>query len=185
MSVGDEVKVTVTVKNTGNGQALNIVTNDLPPLPEFAYIVGYPPKIKERLDPGESDSAAYVMTAVKEGSIRVPAIQVRYTDSKKNAKSNNSVPFNILINPRNRATLVLVLTPPRPITVDGSNKLNVSLLNTGKVSATRVEVKAIIKPPEGLEASGLERSFLRSHPTRRRDIQRCCWAEGRETTPLP
>jgi uncharacterized repeat protein (TIGR01451 family) len=164
MSVGDEVKVTVTVKNTGNGQDLNIVTNDLPPLPEFAYIAGYPPKIKEKLDPGESDSAVYVMTAVKEGSIRVPAILVRYTDSKKNAKSDNSVPFNILINPRNKATLVLVLTPPRPIPVDGSDKLNVSLLNTGKVSVTRVEVKVAIKPPEGLEASGLERSFFEIPP---------------------
>ena len=83
INVGDEVKVTITVKNTGTGQAQNINVEDLPPLPEFSYVAGYPPKIKDTLDPGESDSAVYVMSAVKEGSIRVPAVLVSYTDSKE------------------------------------------------------------------------------------------------------
>jgi len=164
MSVGDEVKVTVTVKNIGTGQALDIKTEDLPPLPEFSYIAGYPPKIKDTLDPGESDSAVYVMSAVKEGSIRVPAIQVSYTDSKKNAKSNSSEPFNILINPMSKPDLVIKLGPSGPIAAGGKGMLNVSLFNTGKASATRVKIEGEIKPPDGLEAIGLEKSLFEIPP---------------------
>jgi uncharacterized repeat protein (TIGR01451 family) len=164
MSVGDDVKVTVTVKNIGTGQALDIKTEDLPPLPEFSYIAGYPPKIKDTLDPGESDSAVYVMSAVKEGSIRVPAIQVSYTDSKKNAKSNSSEPFNILINPMSKPDLVIKLDPSGPIAAGGKGMLNVSLSNTGKASATRVKIEGEIKPPDGLEAIGLEKSLFEIPP---------------------
>lgn len=164
INVGDEVKVTVTVKNTGTGQATNIEAEDLPPLPEFSYVAGYPPKIKETLNPGESDSAVYVMNAVKEGSIRVPAIQVSYTDSKKNLKSNNSEPFNALINPRSKADLVLILRPSGPINVDGKGLLNISLSNQGSASATRIEVEGEIKPSEGLEAAGLDKSYFEIPP---------------------
>lgn len=164
ISVGDEVKVTIAVKNTGSGQATNIAAEDLPPLPEFTYVAGYPPKIKESLDPGESDSAVYVMNAVKEGSIRVPAIQVRYTDSKKNLKSNNSEPFNVLINPKSKADLILILKPSGPIRVDGTGSLNISLSNQGSASATRVEVEGEIKPPVGLEAAGLDKSYFEIPP---------------------
>jgi len=164
MSVGDEVKVTVTVKNTGTGPALNIGTEDLPPLPEFSYIAGYPPKIKDTLDPGESDSAIYVMSAVKDGSIRIPAIQVSYMDSKKNAKSNSSGPFNVLINPKSKPDLVIKLNPSGPIASGGKGILNVSLSNTGKASATRIKTEGEIKPPDGLEATGLEKSFFEIPP---------------------
>jgi uncharacterized repeat protein (TIGR01451 family) len=164
MSVGDEVKVTVIVKNIGNGQALNINTEDLPPLPEFSYIAGYPPKIKDTLDPGKSDSAIYVISAVKEGSIRVPAVQVSYTDSKKNVKSNNSEPVNVLINPKSKADLQLFLKPTGPIAVNGKGMLNISLSNIGKASATKVELKGEIKPSEGLEVKGLDKSFFEILP---------------------
>ena len=164
LSVGDDVKVTISVKNSGTGQALDIVTEDLPPLPEFSYIAGYPPKIKDKLDPGESDSAVYVMTAVKEGSIRVPAIRVKYIDSKKNARSNNSEPFNILINPRSRPDLVLELTPSGPIPSDGNGLLNISISNAGQASATRVEIEAEIKPAVGLETTGIDKSFFEILP---------------------
>ncbi len=119
MSVGDAVKVTITVKNTGTGQALGIKAEDIPPLPEFTYVAGYPPKIKETLDPGQSDSAVYVMNAVREGSVRVPAIMVSYTDIKKNAKSNSSEPFNILISPRSKADLAIKLASSGPVALDG------------------------------------------------------------------
>jgi uncharacterized repeat protein (TIGR01451 family) len=164
MSVGDEVKVTVIVKNIGTGPALNINTEDLPPLPEFSYIAGYPPKIKDTLDPGKSDSAIYVISAVKEGSIRVPAVQVSYTDSKKNVKSNNSEPVNVLINPKSKADLQLFLKPTGPIAVNGKGMLNISLSNIGKASATRVELKGEIKPSEGLEVKGLDKSFFEILP---------------------
>jgi uncharacterized repeat protein (TIGR01451 family) len=164
MNVGDEVKVTIAVKNVGTGQALDIKAEDTPPLPEFSYIAGYPPKIKETLDPGESDSAVYLMSAVKEGSIRVPAIQVSYTDSKKNARSNNSEPFNVLINPKSKANLAIVLTPPGPIQVGGQGVLNVSLSNMGTATASRIELEGEIRPPEGLEVTGLDKSIFEILP---------------------
>jgi uncharacterized repeat protein (TIGR01451 family) len=164
MNVGDEVKVTIAVKNIGTGQALDIKAEDTPPLPEFSYIAGYPPKIKETLDPGESDSAVYLMSAVKEGSIRVPAIQVSYTDSKKNARSNNSEPFNVLINPKSKANLAIVLTAPGPIQVGGKGVLNVSLSNMGTATAARIELEGEIRPPEGLEVTGLDKSFFEILP---------------------
>jgi uncharacterized repeat protein (TIGR01451 family) len=160
MSVGDEVKVTITVKNTGTGQALNINAEDIPPLPEFSYIAGYPPKIKETLDPGQSDSAVYIMNAIKEGSIRVPAIAVSYTDSKKNARSNNSEPFNILINPKGKPDLAIRLTSQAPIPPDGEGMLNITISNLGTASATRIQAEGDVKPSEGLQVTGLDESFF-------------------------
>jgi uncharacterized repeat protein (TIGR01451 family) len=164
MSVGDEVKVTITVKNIGTGQAISIKAEDAPPLPEFTYVVGYPPKIKETLDPGQSDSAVYVMNVVKEGSIRVPAMVVSYTDAKKNAKSNSSVPFNILISPRSKADLAIRLAGPAPIALDGEGTLNISISNQGTASATRIEADGAVVPSEGLQVTGLEKSFFEIMP---------------------
>ncbi len=164
MSVGDEVKVTITVKNTGTGQALGIKAEDIPPLPEFSYVVGYPPKIKETLDPGESDSAIYVMDAVKEGSIRVPATTVSYTDAKKNAKSNSSEPFNIQISPRSKADLAIKLASLTTIALDAQSMLNISISNSGTALATRIEADGTVVPSEGLQVTELERSFFEIMP---------------------
>ena len=164
MSVGDAVKVTVTVKNTGTGQALGIKAEDIPPLPEFSYVAGYPPKIKETIDPGQSDSAVYVMNAVKEGSIRVPAMMVSYTDAKKNAKSNSSEPFNILISPKSKADLAIKLTSSGPVALDGESMLNISISNLGTASASRIEAEGTVMPSEGLQVTGLEKSFFEIMP---------------------
>ena len=164
MSVGDAVKVTITVKNTGTGQALGIKAEDIPPLPEFTYVAGYPPKIKETIDPGQSDSAVYVMNAVKEGSIRVPAMMVSYTDVKKNAKSNSSEPFNILISPKSKADLAIKLTSSGPVALDGESMLNISISNLGTASASRIEADGTVVPSEGLQVTGLEKSFFEIMP---------------------
>jgi uncharacterized repeat protein (TIGR01451 family) len=164
MSVGDEVKVTITVKNTGTGQALGIKADDVPPLPEFSYIAGYPPKIKETLDPGESDSAVYVVDAVKEGSIRVPAMTVSYTDAKKNAKSNSSDPFNIQINPKSKADLVIEPASLTTIPLGAESILNISIVNKGTASATRIKAEGTVLPSDGLLVTGLDESFFEIKP---------------------
>lgn len=164
MSVGDAVKVTITIKNIGTGQALGIKAEDIPPLPEFTYVAGYPPKIKETLDSGQSDSSVYVMNAVKEGSIRVPAIMVSYTDVKKNAKSNSSEPFNILISPKSKADLAIKLASSGPVALDGKGMLNISISNLGTASASRIEADGTVMPSEGLQVTGLEKSFFEIMP---------------------
>lgn len=161
MNVGDEVKATITVKNTGTGQALNINVLDIPPLSEFSYVAGYPPKIKETLDPGQSDSAVYVMDAVKEGSIRVPVVTVTYADDKRNSKSNSSEPFDVIINPKSSAYLTIKMDDIVPIALDGGGLLNISISNSGTASATRIEATGYISPSDdGLLAEGLDKSFF-------------------------
>lgn len=163
-SVGGEVKVTVTVKNIGGGRAESIVVDDQPPLANFVYIAGYPPKIKSQLDPGESDSAVYVIDAVKEGTVKVPPIEVRYSDSKKNTKSNESAPFSVIVAPKSKPDLDIKLTPSGSIPLGQKGRLNVSLYNSGKATAYKVEIKFEIEPPGGLEATDLDKSYFEIDP---------------------
>ena len=164
LNVGDEVKATVTITNEGTGKALNIKLDDAPPLPEFSYVAGYPPKIKDTLDPGQSDSAVYMMNAIKEGSIHVSAIQVSYTDSKDNVKTNSSLPFDIVINPKSVADLAIRMDSSGPMAIGGTGMVNISLANVGTAPATRIEAKGDIKPPVGLEGAGFDRSFFEILP---------------------
>ncbi|MGV8088712.1 MAG: BatD family protein [Methanothrix sp.] len=164
MRVGDEVKVTVTINNMGSGKANNIKLDDAPPLPEFSYVAGYPPKIKDTLDPGQSDSTMYMMNAIKEGTIRVSAIQVSYTDSKDNVLLNSSEPFDIVINPKSVANLEIRMNPSGPIAIGSTGMVNISIANAGEAPATRSEAKGDITPPTGLEAAGFERSFFEIPP---------------------
>lgn len=160
LAIGDDVQVTVTVKNVGAGTATDVAVDDIPPMSEFIYVAGYPPRIKDKLEPGDSDAAVYVISAVKEGTIRVPAITVRYQDSKENSKSNTSEPFTISIAPKSKPDLAIKLTPPGPISEGNEVPLNISIANSGKALATRVEITAEIKPSDGLEASGLEKTYF-------------------------
>ena len=163
-SVGSEVKVTVMVKNIGGGLAEDIVVDDQPPLANFVYIAGYPPKIKSQLDPGESDSAIYAIDAVKEGTVKVPPIEVRYSDSKKNTKSNESAPFNVVIAPKSMPDLDIKLNPSGSIPLGQAGRLNVSLYNSGKATAYKVEIKSEIEPSGGLDATDLDKSYFEIDP---------------------
>jgi len=160
INVGDEVKVTVTVKNLGLDTASNIQVSDQPPLSEFIYLAGYPPKIKSQLEPGESDVSIYVISAVKEGPVRIPPIEVRYSDSKDNIKSNNSEPFEVTIAPRKKPKLELKIEMPPQLKFGERGTVNVTVSNAGQVSATRVEISSAVRPPDGLEVSDLERTFF-------------------------
>ncbi len=160
LSVGDDVQVTVTIKNEGAGTATDVAVEDIPPMSEFTYVAGYPPKIKDKLEPGDSDAAVYVISAVKEGTTRVPAITVRYQDSKENSKSNTSEPFTISIAPKSKPELVIKLTPSGPISEGNGGAMNISIANLGNALATRVEITAEIKPSDGLETSGLDKTYF-------------------------
>jgi uncharacterized repeat protein (TIGR01451 family) len=164
LSVGDEVKVTVTVKNIGTDTASNIQVEDLPPISEFSYIAGYPPKIKETLNPGESDYAVYVMDAVKEGSVKVPAIEVTYSDSKKNSKSNTSQPFDALTAPKSKPNIEILLHGPAPMKDGDKGILNVSVINTGNAPATSIQIQSDIAPQDGLALTGVDRTIPRIDP---------------------
>jgi uncharacterized repeat protein (TIGR01451 family) len=164
LTVGEDIKAIVTVKNVGTGTASDIQLNDLPPLSEFTYEAGYPPKIKDKLEPGESDSAIYIMNAVKDGSVKVPTIQVNYVDSKKSQKSNISAPLNLVIDPRGKPELDIEMVPSGPLKEAGQGLLNISIANAGRVTATKIQIQSEIKPSTGLETIGLDRTFFEIIP---------------------
>lgn len=164
LSVGDEVKVTVAVKNIGTDTASGVDVEDLPPISEFAYIAGYPPKIKDTLNPGESDSAIYVMDAVKDGPITVPAIEVKYSDPKKNIKSNSSQPFNVVVNPRSKPDIRIMLIAPASIKSGEKGILNVSVINSGRAPATSVQIQSFVNPSDGLTSDGLDKTIPKIEP---------------------
>ena len=163
---GDEVKVTITVTNTGNDTARDVLIQDSPPLPSFRYVAGYPPKIKSALEPGETDTAVYSMVAAAEGMVEIPAAVARYSDSKSTVATASSQPLTVEIRPQRRPDLVIEVGPPGPIGYGGLGTVNVTIRNEGDASAYRVELEAEIKPEEGLEIvdGGLEESFFELLP---------------------
>jgi uncharacterized repeat protein (TIGR01451 family) len=167
ISVGDEVKITVNVKNSGNDTARDVTIQDSPPLPEFRYMAGYPPKIKGDLQPGESDLAVYSMVAATEGDVKVPATVARYADSKSTIYSASSSSVKIEIKPKRKPSLVLRVDSPEPIGYGGLGTINITVKNDGDASAYRVEVKAESKSGgNGLEVveGSLEDSFFEIPP---------------------
>ncbi len=167
ISSGDEVKVTITVTNTGNDTARDVTIQDSPPLSQFRYLAGYPPKIKNQLSPGESDLAVYSMVAVTEGEVNMPATVARYADSKSTIYSASSPSISIEIKPKRMPDLVLKVDPPVPIKRGGEGPINITVENNGDASAYRVEVKAEVKSDgKSLEVvkGSLDESFFEIPP---------------------
>jgi len=167
VSVGDEVKVTVTVKNAGNDTARDVTIQDSPPLPQFRYLAGYPPKIKSELQPGEADLAVYSMVAATEGEVEVPETLARYADSKSTIYSASSPSVTIEVSPKRKPDLVLKVDSPEPIDHGGMGTINITVKNDGDASAYRVEVKAEARSGgEGLDLveGSLEDSFFEVPP---------------------
>ena len=157
--VGDTAQATIRVKNVGTDTAYGVELDDRPPLPGFTYLAGYPPKIRSELEPGKADSAVYVVSAVKEGTSTVPSLDVRYTDSKKNVKTNSTRPFSVSVNPPRTPELRMIIGDLPPIREGEAGTLNVSLENLGDAPAYRVEVSPEALP-QGLEVSGLRASYF-------------------------
>lgn len=154
MSVGDDVKVTISVKNIGTDTAFKIALNDQQPFPDFVPVAGYPPRIKEELGPGESDLAIYVLESVKKASVKIPPTEITYYDSRNNLKSNSSESFIIVVNPPRRPNLEIVMSTPEPIKHGELGTVYIRIKNTGQASAYRLEVRSTITPSEGLKIVG-------------------------------
>ncbi|HRW83184.1 MAG TPA: BatD family protein [Methanothrix sp.] len=166
ISAGDEVKVTITVTNAGNDTARDVLIQDSPPLPSFRYVAGYPPKIKNTLEPGETDVAVYSMVAAAEGEVEIPAAVARYSDSKSTVSSASSQSLSLTIRPERKPDLVFEVDSPGPIAFGGQGTINVTVKNVGDASAYRVEVTSEVKPDGRLEIAegGLDESFYEIPP---------------------
>ncbi len=167
VSVGDEVKVTIALRNTGNDTAREVVVQDSPPMPQFRYLAGYPPKIKNELQPGESDIAVYSMVAATEGEVKIPATVARYSDSKSTIYLESSPSIKIEIKPKRKPDLVLEVDPPAAVEQGGEMMINVTVENRGEASAYRVEVESDLgSGNDGLEIvkGSLDESFFEIPP---------------------
>jgi len=163
LRVGDDLGSTISVTNVGRDPAYDIELKERPPLPEFSYTAGYPPKIKSELGPGESDSAVYTISAVKEGTVRLPPLVVKYADSKKNIKTNSSEPIRLTVRAARKPDLKLTVESPGTLSHGGEGMLNISLMNSGEASAYKVEIISQVSP-DGLEIGSLSNSFFEIKP---------------------
>jgi len=163
MRVGDSVKVTIEAKNTGMGIARDVIVVNQPPMPEFTYLAGYPPKLKSELGPRESDSAVFVLTAAKEGEITVPGLEVSYSDSRKRDYFNSSKPIQVAILPKRKPNLELMVVPPASIYSGEKGSMNITVANRGDAPAIVVDVRPVTLP-DSLEASGIDRHFVKIAP---------------------
>lgn len=163
LRVGDDLESTITVTNMGRDPAYDIELKERPPLPEFSYTAGYPPKIKGNLGPGESDSAVYTMSAVKEGTVKLPPLVVTYADTKKNIKTNSSEPIRLIVRAARKPDLKLTVESPGTLSYGESGILNISIKNLGEASAYKVVLTSQVSP-DGLDVGSLDNSFFEIKP---------------------
>jgi hypothetical protein len=163
LRVGDNLESTITVTNVGRDPAYDIELKERPPLSQFSYVAGYPPKIKGELGPGESDTAVYTMSAVKEGTVKLPPLVVKYADSKKNAKTNSSESVRLIVRNARKPDLKLTIQSPGTLSYGESGIINISIKNMGEASAYKVEIISLISP-SGLEVGSLDNSFFEIKP---------------------
>lgn len=167
ISVGDEVRVTVAVKNIGNDTAEDVTVFESPPMSEFRYLSGYPPKIKTKISPGESDFAVYTIVAVTEGKIEVPAAVVNYIDNEQNIYSESSDEFRINIRSKRKPQIDLLVDSVAPIEHGDAGSINVTIFNNGDASAYKIVAKGEISPSDdGLEIieGSLDETFFEILP---------------------
>jgi hypothetical protein len=163
MRVGDSIKVIVEARNIGLGLAQDVTVVNQPPMPEFTYLAGYPPKLKSELKPGDSDSAVFVLKAAQDGTVQVPGLVVSYADSRKKDYSNSSKPFQVTILPKSKPNLEMVIVPPMPMDSGEKGSMNVTLINRGDAPAMMVDVR-LVALPDGLDVSGIDRRFVKIAP---------------------
>jgi uncharacterized membrane protein len=105
-----------------------------------------------------------MVNAAKEGTISNPAVLISYADSKGNSMSNRSEPFSITIRPRSRADLTINADDNITLALEEEGQLNISILNSGSASATKIEVTGDVRPAGGLVVAGLDKSFFEILP---------------------
>jgi len=163
ISVGDEVTVTIKVENTGNDTASDVAIFESPPMSQFRYLSGYPPKIKNELRPGESDFAVYTIVAETESEVEVPVVVINYVDDEQNMYTASSGTFDIAIRSKRKPELDLRVDQVSSIKHGGLGFVNVTVLNRGDASAYRIEIHGDISPSDGgieVVGGGLDKSFF-------------------------
>lgn len=149
INIGDIVVIKIIAKNAGNATANNLTITEVMP-PGFSLVPGsrFPPIIKYKLDPGESDDQiSYALKAVEPGTYSLDPTTVRY-DATLNR--SNSVTITVATEKRERSNLTTVITPDKKnvFTYDYISVV-VRVTNVGNVSAESILIDGA--PPQGME----------------------------------
>jgi hypothetical protein len=70
----------------------------------------------------------------------------------------------VAVVPKSKPDLEIALMSSGSISEGQKGRLNVSIVNSGKAKAYKVEVKSEVKPPNGLEVADLDKSFFEIDP---------------------
>lgn len=164
IGVGDVIRVTVTVENTGDDDAIDVVFSD-PQQEKFILtddILGSPGRIRVSVDDPVKKVYVYDLKATESGTFSLNPTTATFTnsvgDSFPQASSNRPTVMVDASQDLVNATLD-VNTELDQYTADRKETLSgtVRIKNTGTAAANAVTVKLIV--PDGLEYAGSDASI--------------------------
>ncbi|MBN2110050.1 MAG: DUF11 domain-containing protein [Methanosarcinaceae archaeon] len=159
MNVGDVVRVTVTVENTGDGDAFDVIFSD-PPQEKFILvddILGSPGKVDISIDDPVKKIYVYDMKATEAGTFSLNPTTAIFTNSigESFPMASSNQPTVIVEGSADQVSASLeVEMELDSYTVDRNEDLHgtISIRNVGDAPASAVNINMII--PEGLEYKG-------------------------------
>lgn len=155
INVGDIIEIKIKTTNTGNETASGVTLTEY--MPEgFIRATGsrFPPVVKEKLEPGESDEIYYALEAVKAGTFTIEPTKIEYGTGRK---ESNSITITVSREVKEKSQLVteIFIDDNDFMTGDLINMV-VKIINNGNASAESVLIEGLV--PKGLE---LEEGDLR------------------------
>ncbi|MDW7726281.1 MAG: BatD family protein [Candidatus Methanoperedens sp.] len=155
INVGDIIEIKIKTTNTGNETASGVTLTEY--MPEgFIRATGsrFPPVVKEKLEPGESDEIYYALEAVKAGTFTIEPTKIEYGTGRK---ESNSITITVSREVKEKSQLVTeIFIDDNDVMTGDLINMVVKIINNGNASAESVLIEGSV--PKGLE---LEEGDLR------------------------
>jgi len=147
--VGGELSITVTVKNRGDGVALNVKVVDDFPSQYFTLVKGETKMSIPKLNPGEEVEMTYRLKATTAGNVLIGRAVVEYMDEAggKYIEESNEAGMVSIVEPDVRVNLIE--KPDEVIITNRIYKYRFEVVNMGNGPAKKVRL--LIKLPKGLD----------------------------------
>ncbi len=147
--VGGELSITVTVKNRGDGVALNVRVSDDFPSQYFMLVKGETKMSVPKLNPGEEVEMTYRLKATTAGNVLIGRAVVEYVDEGggRYIEESNEAGMVSIVEPDVRVSLVE--KPESVVVTNRVYKYRFEVVNLGNGPAKKV--KLLLKLPKGLD----------------------------------
>ena len=148
----ETIRITIYLKNTGNGTAKNLNLNEPAPPTGLDIVSGYPIDIENTLDAGYKVQKSYNIKATKPGNYTILPTIINYKSESGKGYSSESESLTIVVKePEIKLpNLITVINVDKTeIVVGNRTTVSVKVTNTGKASAKDVKIDASV--PEGLK----------------------------------